>query len=196
MPTEATPEQNLEAGGITQQRTPAGRILGYLGRAVAPSQEARDTWALLNGYERFQHLVSLTLTALVSVLVIMTLLRLTYRVCVLVLFEMVGPSQTEIFQAIFGMVMTVLIALEFNHSILSVVERRHGLVQVRTVVLIAILALVRKFIIIDIGQESPLTMLGLAISVLALGAVYWLVREQDQREARQETLDPIRSAGR
>jgi hypothetical protein len=29
-------------------------------------------------------------------------------------------------------------------------------------------------------------MLGLAASVLALGAVYWLVREQDQREAEED----------
>src|ERR1700756_3244643 len=98
MPTEARPERNLEAGGTTQRRTPASRVLGYLGRAVAPSQKARDTWALLNGYEQFQQVVSLTLTALVSVLVIATLLRLAYRVCVLVLFEMIDPSQTEIFQ--------------------------------------------------------------------------------------------------
>ena len=190
MPTEAKPERNLEAGGTTQRRTPASRVLGYLRRAVAPSQEARDTWALLTAYERFEQVISLALTSLVSVIVIATLLRLTYRICVLVVFEMIDPSQTEIFQAIFGMVMTVLIALEFNHSILSVLERRHGIVQVRTVVLIAILALVRKFIVIDVGQESPLTMLGLALSVLALGAVYWLVGGQDQREIRLESPDP------
>jgi uncharacterized membrane protein (DUF373 family) len=98
----------------------------------------------------------------------------------------VDTAQQEFFQAVFGMVMTVLIALEFNHSILSVLERRHGIVQVRTVVLIALLALVRKFILLDVTQEAPLTMLGLAISVLALGAVYWLVREQDQRESEVE----------
>ena len=39
-------------------------------------------------------------------------------------------------------------ALEFNHSILSVLERRHGIVQVRTVVLIALSALVRKFVLV------------------------------------------------
>lgn len=36
-----------------------------------------------------------------------------------------------------------------NHSIRDVLERRHGIVQVCTVVLTALLALVRKFIIID-----------------------------------------------
>jgi uncharacterized membrane protein (DUF373 family) len=56
-------------------------------------------------------------------------------------------------------------------------------------VLIAILALVRKFILIDVTQETPIVMLGLAASALALGAVYWLVREQDQREAEEESSE-------
>jgi uncharacterized membrane protein (DUF373 family) len=182
-------ERNPKTDATTQGQASAIGLLRHLKAAVAPSQGARATWALLTGYEQFEQAVSLALTALVSVLVIATLLRLVYRICVLVLFQMVDSSQTEIFQATFGMVMTVLIALELNHSILSVLERRHGIVQVRTVVLIAILALVRKFIVIDVGQESPLTMLGLATSTLALGAVYWLVREQDQREAKQESPD-------
>ena len=33
------------------------------------------------------------------------------------------------FQAIFGMIFTVLIALEFNHSILSVLERKESIVS-------------------------------------------------------------------
>jgi hypothetical protein len=37
-------------------------------------------------------------------------------------------------QALFGMIFTVIIALEFKRSPLAVAERRHGIVQVRTVV--------------------------------------------------------------
>ena len=100
---------------------------------------------MLTGYERFEQVVSLALTVLISVLVIITLLRLTYRVCSLVVFKVIDPNQPEVFQTIFGMVMTVLIALELNHSILSVLERRHGIVQARTVVLIAIPERVNDF---------------------------------------------------
>jgi uncharacterized membrane protein (DUF373 family) len=183
-------ERDLATGATTRSRTFVSRFSGYLARASSGGpQETRDAWALLTGYERFEQVVSLALTVLISVLVIVTLLRLTYRVCSLVVFQIIDPNQPEVFQTIFGMVMTVLIALELNHSILSVLERRHGIVQVRTVVLIAILALVRKFILIDFTQETPLMMIGLAASTLALGAVYWTVREQDQRAAKEEGLD-------
>lgn len=149
-------------------------------------RKTRDAWPLLTAYERFEQVVSLVLTALVSVLVIATLVHLTYRILLLIVFGVIDPAQQETFQVVFGMIMTVLMALEFNHSVLSVLERRHGIVQVRTVVLIALLALVRKFVLVDVAHETPLAILGLAAAVFALGAVYWLVREQDEREAEEE----------
>jgi uncharacterized membrane protein (DUF373 family) len=87
-----------------------------------------------------------------------------------------------VFQALFGMIFTVIIALEFKRSLLVVAERRHGIVQVRTVILIALLAIVRKLMIIDLSDTDAQQVLALAAAILALGAVYWLVRDQDRRE--------------
>jgi uncharacterized membrane protein (DUF373 family) len=55
------------------------------------------------------------------------------------------------------------------------------------VILIALLAMARKFIIIDFTGTEPLAVFGLASAFLALGLVYWLVRDQDHREAAHET---------
>lgn len=79
------------------------------------------------------------------------------------------------FQRIFEQILTILIALEFNHSLMQVVAGAHGFIQVRTVVLIGILAVVRKFIVLDIETTSGLFLLGLAMSILALGTVYALM---------------------
>lgn len=84
------------------------------------------------------------------------------------------------------MIFTVIIALEIKRSLLVISERRFGLVQVRSVVLIAILAVVRKFIIIDIVETSPSKLAALGGAILALGAVYWLIRDQDIKEAGHE----------
>ena len=64
-------------------------------------------------------------------------------------------------------------------------ERKESIVQVRTVVLIAILALVRKFIILDATKTEPMTIIGLAAAILALGAVHWLVRDQDRKDVAE-----------
>jgi uncharacterized membrane protein (DUF373 family) len=87
-----------------------------------------------------------------------------------------------VFQALFGMIFTVIIALEFKRSLLVVAERRFGIVQVRTVVLLALLAIVRKLIILDLATTEAAQLFALSAAVLSLGAVYWLVRDQDQRE--------------
>jgi len=72
-----------------------------------------------------------------------------------------------------------------------IAERRHGIVQVRTVVLIALLAIVRKLMIIDISATEAEQLFALSAAILALGTVYWLVRDQDRRELA--TIGDIRS---
>ena len=63
--------------------------------------------------------------------------------------------------------------------------------QVRTVVLIALLAIVRKVMILDLASTEALQLFALAATILALGAVYWLVRDQDQQHrARSVTATP------
>jgi uncharacterized membrane protein (DUF373 family) len=47
-------------------------------------------------------------------------------------------------------------------------------------VLIAMLAMVRRFIILDIGEAEANEVFALSAAILALGIVYWLVRHQDQ----------------
>ncbi len=88
------------------------------------------------------------------------------------------------FQTLFGMIFTVIIALEFKKSLLVLAERRDSVVQVRTVVLIALLAALRKLIILESGKADAVYLFGLAAVILALGCVFWLVRDQDERQAR------------
>ena len=145
--------------------------------------ETRKAWPGLGLYERFEQIVCLLLTVVVSGVVVASLAVLLVRVVGLLLLGVVDPAEPEVFQAIFGMIVTVLIALEFNHTLLGVLERRHNIVQVRTVVLIALLAIARKFLILDLKEAEPATLLGLAGAALALGGVYWLVGDQDRREA-------------
>ena len=49
----------------------------------------------------------------------------------------------------------------------------------RNVILIALLAVVRKLIIIDLSTTDAFHLLALAAAILALGVVYWIVRECD-----------------
>jgi uncharacterized membrane protein (DUF373 family) len=54
------------------------------------------------------------------------------------------------------------------------------------VILIALLAIVRKLIILDLTSTDALQLFALAAAILALGAVYWLVRDQDRSIERNQ----------
>ncbi len=92
------------------------------------------------------------------------------------------------FQRIFEQILTVLIALEFNHSLSQVATGVHGFIQVRTIVLIAILAAVRKFIVLDIEKTQGEFLLGLGASVFALGAVYVMLVWIDMRSGQKAEI--------
>ena len=77
--------------------------------------------------------------------------------------------------------MTLLIALEFNHTLQYTVSRDKGIIQARVVVLIALLAVVRKVIVVDLQDASPASLAALDGLVLCLVLTYWLIRERDDR---------------
>jgi uncharacterized membrane protein (DUF373 family) len=144
---------------------------------------ARERWGLLTLYQKFEHAIILVLTALIAVVVVMAVWNLTLKVLIgIVLSGSFDLTDYAVFQAIFGMIFTVIIALEFKRSLLVVAERHESVVQVRTVILIAILALVRKLLILDVSSTEATQLFALAAAILALGGVYWLVRHQDRRE--------------
>jgi uncharacterized membrane protein (DUF373 family) len=143
----------------------------------------RQRWKLLTAYQKFEHAVLLVLTGLIAVVIAFALWNLVLKVLLSIMSSSgFDPTDYAVFQAFFGMIFTVIIALEFKRSLLVVAQRRHGIVQVRTVLLIALLAIVRKLMIIDLSEAEAQQVFALAAAILALGAVYWLVREQDRRE--------------
>ncbi|MFT9095040.1 MAG: phosphate-starvation-inducible PsiE family protein, partial [Gluconobacter cerinus] len=52
----------------------------------------------------------------------------------------------------------------------------HSMVRMRSVLLIGMMATVRKFIVLDLSGVDVMEVLALSAAILALGIVYWLVR--------------------
>lgn len=147
-------------------------------------------WRSLTFYEKFEQVVVFVLTILIALIVLAALWNLLKLVATsLLLVDIFDPTDPAVFQTVFGAIFTVVIALEFKRSLLVIVERRFGIVQVRAVVMIAMLAVVRKFIILDLSQTEAMKLLALGAAILALGIVYWLVRDQDRREAEAAALE-------
>jgi uncharacterized membrane protein (DUF373 family) len=148
--------------------------------------EIRQAWKMLPAYERFEVMVALVLRAVICVIIVVALYRLIAGVADTILLHALNPLDHAVFQQVFGAIMTLLIALEFNHTLRYVAPGARGIIQARVVILIALLALSRKIIVADLFEISPATLLGLAALSLALGVTYWLVRDKDARRGRKE----------
>ncbi|MDB5905494.1 MAG: hypothetical protein JWM26_4372 [Betaproteobacteria bacterium] len=148
--------------------------------------EFKENWATLSIYERFEQVIALLVTWLVALIIVIAAWELAKQVVVLIGSGVLDPLDYQSFQMIFGEIMIVLIALEFKHSIIRVATQRRSIIQVRTVLLIALLAVSRKFIILD-NEATPAHIFALAAVVVSLAAAYWLVRDRDLRqEVRRE----------
>ncbi len=148
-------------------------------------KDAGEQFRLLSLYQRFEHVIVTILTALIAIIVVVAVWNLSVKILFgLVLSGSLDPSDYSIFQAVFGMIFTVIIALEFKKSLLVIAERRDNVVQIRSVVMIALLAICRKVIILDLRETDTSQVFALAAAILALGVVYWLIRDSDQRFAK------------
>ena len=148
--------------------------------------ETREQWPIMSLYERFEQVVAIVLSLVVAIIIALALVQLVIGVVPLLLTGAIDPLDYEVFQTLFGMIMALLIAMEFRHSIIRVAMRQSSIVQVKTVVLIGLIALSRKFVILDINTTEASTIAALAAATLTLGVVYWLLRERDDRLARGE----------
>ena len=95
----------------------------------------------------------------------------------------------------FGLVLSILILVEFNHSIALGIRRRSGVLQVRVIILITIIVIARKLILIDYTTTRIETWLGLGALSLSLGLLYWLLSHAAARRARSETVDAENELG-
>ena len=139
-------------------------------------------WPKLASYAGFERI------ALGSVLVMLGAIT----VCAIVLVAiklvsdlMLGESFLDkaALQDTFGLILTIVILLEFNHSIYVAMTQGSGAVQTRIVVLIAVLVIARKLMLKDFDAIDFQTLLGYGGLLLALGALYWLISDGDRRRA-------------
>lgn len=143
--------------------------------------DIRRDWPLLTAYQRFETGVAFLLTLVIAAIILVALYRLVIEVVDTLVLRALNPLEHGVFQKVFGDILTVLIALEFNHTLQLVITRERGIIQAKIVILIALLALVRKLIVVDLYAVSPASLAALAGLLLSLGVTYWMMRERDDR---------------
>jgi uncharacterized membrane protein (DUF373 family) len=139
-------------------------------------------------YETFEHLVMLVLTILIVLMIAFATWHLALETIGLILAGKLDPTDPEIYPDLFAIFFTILIGLEFKRSFLLVSSTQTNVVRIRSLILIGMLATLRKFILLDLREIQVGETAAVAGAILALGVVYWLVRDNDQPPATTSAL--------
>lgn len=137
-------------------------------------------------FEFFERLISVLL--LMGMVVVISLaawsfLRLTYTVAA----DPAIDIDYVTFQTLFDRLLAAVIALELARSVLLLVQGHRGLMQVRIILVIGLLAVVRKLILIELEAADPSLLFALAAAVLALAAALAMIIYMDPKRDEQDT---------
>jgi uncharacterized membrane protein (DUF373 family) len=138
-------------------------------------------------YEWFEQIVLSILVLIICLVIVYSLIIATIKIFE-DLVSGIGFIETAALKDTFGLILTVIILVEFNHSIVLAIRQRSGAIQVRIVVLITIIVLARKLVLLDYAAASVETLLGLGGLALALGGLYWLISDGEQRRRSPDSI--------
>ncbi len=141
-------------------------------------------------YEKFEQWVMFILTILLVLMIAFATFNLIMAIFHLVVGGNLDPNDPKVYPDIFSLIFTILIGFEFKHSFLNATATQTSVIRIRSIILIGMLATVRKVIIDDLRKTDVPETVAIAISVLALGIVYWLVRDSEAPKGNETHLLP------
>jgi uncharacterized membrane protein (DUF373 family) len=83
--------------------------------------------------------------------------------------------EKELLQDTFGSILTVLILLEFTHSVHTSIRHRSAIIEARSIILIAVIVVARKLILVDFQTATWQQVTTYGGIALALGVLFWLL---------------------
>ena len=130
--------------------------------------------------KRFERLIIL---ALLSMMIFVVFLS-TIELAIVLVQEMLKPPllllNIEEMLSVFGFFLMVLIGIELMETVKIYLEEET--VHVEVIMMVAIIAISRKVIIMDIKKVDALDLLGIAAIILALSSGYFLIKRGRERE--------------
>lgn len=125
--------------------------------------------------KKFKRAVIISLTIMMAFVLLLSTIELGW----LIIKDIISPPLflldiNELLD-IFGLFMLVIIGIELLETIMKT-YLSEGLDHVQVVMSVAIIAIARKVIILDVKELSSLTLIGIGIIIFALSVGYYLVK--------------------
>jgi len=130
--------------------------------------------------EIFEKIVIWLLIVLVSLVILLATLDLAYALIKDIIATPIMILAVNELLEIFGLFLLVLIGLELLETIKTYISER--LIRVEIVFMVALIAMARKVIILDLQAQPSLTLVGIGAILLALSLSYFLIRRSHREK--------------
>lgn len=124
---------------------------------------------------KFEHIIVIALLGMMVLVVFLSTVELAVTLVEQLLKPPLLLLEIDKLLKIFGFFLMILIGLELVETLKVYINEE--IVHVEFVFLVAIIAVARKVIVLDIKTLDPLTLIGLASLILALSAGFYLLKK-------------------
>jgi uncharacterized membrane protein (DUF373 family) len=128
--------------------------------------------------KRFERFIIMSLVVMMAVVVLLSTLELGWIIIKDIITPPVFLLEIDELLEIFGLFMLVLIGIELLDTI-SKTYMSESTDHPQIVMAVAIIAIARKVIILDVKELSGLALVGIAAIILALSVGYFLIKRKN-----------------
>jgi len=129
---------------------------------------------------KFQNAILLFLTWMMAIVVLLATAELFYIIVTEIATPPLFLLEIDQLLEIFGYFLLVLIGIELLETFKIYLEE--NVINVQVVLLVAIIAIARKVIILDVKSLPSMTLIGIGVIVVSLSAGYYLVKKSQLDE--------------
>jgi uncharacterized membrane protein (DUF373 family) len=126
-------------------------------------------------YDIYEKIVVTSLTAMMAFVLVLAVVDVGYLIVKEVINAPLFLFAIDELLDIFGMFLLVLIGIELIETMRAYMKDHT--IRARVVFMVALIAVSRKVIILDIEKYDPLAVVGLAAVILALSVGYYFIRK-------------------
>jgi|SRR5215469_7119569 len=151
-----------------------------------PNFGPQRDWKHSLSYELFERVASRIVMLFISIIIVYSIVLMA--ISLIDQFRL-NPTylDTESLRDVFGSILTILILIEFNHSIALALSTHAGILQARPIVLITILVIARKVILLDFATATFEQLVGIGALALAFGLLFWLINARPAEQSPSQS---------
>lgn len=131
--------------------------------------------------KKFERVLTTLLMTMMALVVVLSVVDLAW----VLIKDMITPPvvllDVDELLDVFGVFLLVLIGIELIETLKAYARERA--IRAEVIILVAIIALARKVITLDVKTVSSVSLLGVASIIMALGVTYYLLRQTHGRSA-------------